>query len=347
MLPVEDLKQIVQQTESVWEHLRRKRIFLSGGTGFVGSWLIESFLYANKNFALGAELLVLSRSPKAFFEKHPELKNEKSLVFVSGDVRNFENPAGLVHFVIHAATDPSMAASAENSLETMEVIYLGTKRVLELCQQKKIEKYLFVSSGAVYGKQPQTVSHLAEDFQGAPNLQKSSSAYGEGKRVGEWLSHLFGEAHGFEVKVARLFAFVGPYLPLEGHFAVGNFIRQAIAGQDIVVKSDGKSQRSYMYASDMTAWLWQILIHGKSKEAYNVGSEQAVSIRELAQKIISIENPKLKLEVLGKSVQEISGDRYIPSTQKVRNDLKLNIQVDENDALKKTILFYKNLAETK
>jgi nucleoside-diphosphate-sugar epimerase len=340
MVPADDLKHIFNSTESVWGEFRDKRVLISGGTGFVGTWLVESFLFANQQLALGAEIFVLSRNPEAFFAKAPDLKNNKSLHFIKGDVRTFVFPEGPFHFVIHAAMDPSNAVNKNGSFETLDVSYSGTKRILDFCMEKKVLKYLYVSSGAVYGPQPENMAHISETYNGAPDVTLAASAYGEGKRVGEWLSHHWGKTYGFEAKIARCFALVGPGLPLNGHFAVGNFIRDALDSKDIIIKGTGASLRSYLYASDMTVWLWQILIHGRKLTAYNVGSESPLSILGLAEKITSLVNPKLKIVVQGKESQGLSADQYIPSAQKAKNELKLEVRIGLDEALKKTIDFY-------
>lgn len=347
MLPTEDLKHIAELVKPFWAEMKGQSVFVSGGTGFVGSWLIESFLYANKEFSLGAQMAVLSRDPSLYLAKHPQLKSESSLVFIQGDVRGFADPAGDFDYVIHAATEPSAALDAQKYIQTLDVSYSGTKRVLEFCKSKKVKKFLFVSSGAVYGKQPQNMRHVDESFIGVLNPAEKAFAYGEGKRVGEWLSLRYAEAYGFEVTIARCFAFVGPYLPLDGHYAVGNFIRNVLAGDNIKIQSDGLAKRSYMYASDLTVWLWRILMQGKNLNAYNVGSENAVSIKELAEKIVSIENPALKVLVQGASSGNLSGDLYVPSTQKARHELQLKMVIGEDQAMQKTLDFYKKIKEAR
>lgn len=347
MLPIDDLKQVLSSTESLWNNFRGKRIFISGGTGFVGSWLIESFLFANKALSLNAEMVVLSRDPAAFLSKCSSLRGEKSLVFVQGDVRSFTDPSGDFNYVIHAATDPTTSVDPDKVVDALSVSIDGTKRVLEFCKNKKVKKFLYISSGAIYGKQPGNISHLDESFSGGPDLTKRSTAYAEGKRVGEWLTNYYGATQGFEVVTARLFAFVGPYLPLDGPYAAGNFIRDVLANQDIVIKSDGLAKRSYMYAADMAIWLWHILMAGKTLEAYNVGSEQAVSIRDLAQKIISLENSNVKVIVKGMETGNLSGDTYVPSNQKAAKELGLKSIFGEDQAFKKTLEFYKKTEETR
>lgn len=335
-LPVEDLDDVLAHTRELWSEARGQAFFVTGGTGFFGMWLLESFVRANDALKLGMHATVLSRDPASFARKAPYLAVRADLEFVPGDVRDFPFPSGKFPFVIHAATPASAKLNAESPLEMFDTIVAGTRRVLDFAAQAGTKKLLLTSSGAVYGPQPPEVTHLPESYAGAPDPLSPASAYGEGKRAAEQLCVLHARRHGYETKIARCFAFVGPHLPLDERFAVGNFIRDALRGEPIRVNGDGTPRRSYLYASDLAIWLWTILFCGQSSRAYNVGSEIEISIWELAIIVSKILGgaPPVSISPHAGSSSTIS--RYIPDVSRAAEELRLTINVPLSDAIRRT-----------
>jgi len=341
-LPKEDLEHILSNTRSLWHHLRGGRIFVTGATGFFGIWLLESFAFANKSLDLGAKLVGLSRDPSVFYAKVPHLAQESSIALYRGDVRDFDFPNGSFTHVIHAGTTPSAPVLPSVMLDT---IIRGTKRTLEFALAAGAKRFLFVSSGAVYGKQPSEMTHIPETYHGSPDPMDPNSAYGEGKRVGELLCATAHKEHGVETTVARCFAFVGPHLPLDAHFAIGNFIRDAIKGEPIKVK-DGTPYRSYLYAADLAIWLWTILFAGWSCHPYNVGSNQGLPISDLA-KLVALQLqvfPRPDVVTFGESGDIAASPRYIPGITRAKEELGLAVEVSLDHAIQKTANWVKAFA---
>lgn len=332
-LPIEDLEHVLNHTCGLWEELRGQRIFLTGGTGFFGLWLLESFVHANERLSLGARATVLTRSPAAFALRAPHLAGRPELEFVQGDVRNFVFPEGEFPFIIHAGTTSSAPVEPREMFDT---IVTGTRRVLEFAASRGTRKLLFVSSGAVYGRPPPEMTHIPEDYLGALDFSEPAVAYAEGKRAAEMLCTLNACNDGYEAKIARGFAFVGPHLPLDAHFAIGNFIRDARHGGPIQVQGDGTPFRSFLYAADLAVWLWTILLRGQGSRAYNVGSPQAVSITEVAHTVRDASGGEVTVTV-ARPRRAGAPLRYVPDTTRAEQELGLKPQIDLGEAVRRTM----------
>ena len=305
-LPAEDLDHILIHTAGLWEKLRRKRIFITGGTGFFGRWLVESFEWANAKLELGASALVLTRQ---------KLASNPCVQFHQGDMRDFNFPVGEFFAIIHAAAEKDLESNMQ-----------GTKRVLEFSQYCRAERLLFTSSGAVYGIQPHDLSYIPESYTGTP-----VTAYGRSKHMAELLWAECGDRHGLIATIARCFAFVGPYLPLDAHYAIGNFIRDALTGGPIRVQSDGTPCRSYLYAADLAIWLWTILLKGHPSRAYNVGSDFSLTIGDLARFIAR----GMEVRIAMKSPPNASVERYIPSIERAQKELGLEVKITLHEAIRR------------
>jgi nucleoside-diphosphate-sugar epimerase len=324
-------------TISLWDEFKGQRIFITGGTGFFGCWLLESFAWANDQLRLNAQAVVLTRHPEAFEAKVPHLAGNHAIQLHVGDVRSFDFPDGKFSHIIHAATESSTKLNDENPLSIVDTIVEGTRHTLEFAMNCGAKKFLLTSSGAVYGKQPSTLTHIPEDYIGAPDTMDPLSAYGEGKRLAEHLCTLYARELGIETKIARCFSFVGPYLPLNIHFAIGNFIFAGLRGRPIQIKGDGTPYRSYLYAADLVIWLWTILTQGVSCRPYNVGSEQEITIVELARAVAGCFQPAVKVEIAGTPMAGRAAEWYVPSTQRAQSELNLSQTIDMIGALRKTI----------
>jgi dTDP-glucose 4,6-dehydratase len=219
----------------------------------------------------------------------------------------------------------------------VNTIVEGTRRALEFAGHCKAKRFLLISSGAVYGKQPSDLSHVPEDYSGAPDSTQPASAYGEAKRLAELLCSICQEEYGIETTIARCFAFVGPYLNLDIHYAVGNFIRDALSGGSIQVSGDGTLYRSYLYAADLAIWLWKILLRGMPGEAYNVGSEDAITIMDLAYQVAAYFPNSPKVVIAESPVPGQFSERYVPSIKNAREGLGLNSWINLKEALRRTI----------
>lgn len=311
-----DLDHVLSHTEGLWEQVRGERFFLTGGTGFVGTWLTESLLWANRRLSLGVSAVLLTRNPEAFRRRSPHLAGDPAVSLWAGDGSTFAAPDGSFPLVVHAATERYFPPDAANPASTLDRDLAATRRVLELARTHGTRRLLFTSSGAVYGKQPPDLSHIPEDYPGAPLPSDTSSAYGQGKRISEFLCACYSQVYSFDAVVARLFAFVGPYLPLNANYAVGNFIRDAMTGGPVRIDGDGTPYRSYLYAADMATWLWTLLLRGESGAAYNVGSPHEISIADLARCVSKVIAPGAEIQIAKQAVAGQPAARYVPAADR-------------------------------
>jgi dTDP-glucose 4,6-dehydratase len=272
---------------------------------------LESFLWANRELDLKARLFVLTRRPEALLARDAEVE------VLPGDVKTFRFPSRQVNYVIHAAVEYENAE--RNGRETVAANIQGTRRVLELAGMHGTRRVLYTSSGAVYGEQPVYLDRVPEDFvSGSP----PANSYARAKLESEALCRRAADSK-LAVVIARLFAFVGPYLPLAKNFAIGNFVRDAGRGGPIRIAGDGTPLRSYLYAADLAIWLWTLLAHGESTRPYNVGSDHAISILELARIVERVCGVAKGVSIAQGALPGEKPKRYIPSVERARTELRL------------------------
>lgn len=299
--------------------LANKRIFITGGTGTFGKWLIREI----KNIA--CEVVLLTRDATLFLESFPEFASD-NISFIEGDIRNFDDPAGHFDYIIHAATP--VVSNELSDAELTDIIVTGTKRVLKFAEQIHCQRLLYVSSGAVYGRQPPELDGIPETFPCNP-----TSTYGEAKRIAEDLCI----RSQVDCVIARCFAFVGPDMPLDAHFAIGNFIGNCLKNEPIVIRGDGSPLRSYMYSSDLAEWLFRLMLDGEPSECYNVGSDKPISILDLAHRVRDCVGTEVDIVVLQTPNCQQAPESYVPCTRKARERLSLEMAVDLERSIQNTL----------
>jgi nucleoside-diphosphate-sugar epimerase len=315
----EDLDTISNQSFGDLQQIVDSHVVLTGASGFIGTWLTLSFLHARKAFGGNGTIVLSCRNAQGLVKTITEAGFTGGFEIVETDVRQF--PEGIIQdrtLLIHAATPARASLSANNPLEMFDIIQQGQQRLLELCFKKDSVRFLFLSSGAVYGLQPLDQEALSETWAGSPNIQNPGNAYHEGKRVAELMGNIYSSASNMKFVAARLFAFLAPFLPLEEHFAVGNFLKNAVDGERILINSGGGSVRSYMYATDLCSGIWGLAVRGIDGEAYNIGSSREINLRELAKKIRDLVAPDLEIDIRGTDSPE-NVTRYIPDISKWRS----------------------------
>ena len=280
---------------------------------------------------------VLSRNPDAFAKHYPDLVRAAWLRVEKGDVcvqSSLPHGRSFSH-VLHAATDSTLGPRL-SPLQRYDQIVNGTRNLLELAVACQAQRFLLTSSGAVYGPQPADLTHLPESYNAMPDPLNAGNAYGVAKRTAEHLCALYFKAYGLQTVVARCFAFVGQDLPLDVHFAIGNFIRDAMSKPAITVHGDGSPIRSYLDQRDLAVWLTRLLDRGLAGEAYNVGSDQAISIGELAHLVRTLLAPHKAVHVSHVALATSGRNLYVPSIEKARATLNLQVTTSLEEAIRET-----------
>ena len=328
-LPERDLQEIVVGVGDDWIRLRGARIFVSGGTGFFGKWILGALAFADAELGLNLRLTILSRAPERFLEIHPKARDRAGWNWIEGDVATFSGGNERFDFVLHAATDTLGVATPAAEERRAHAIVEGTRRMLELTRSSVARRMLNVSSGAVYGAAAgQLAGAREEDFAGAFPL----TPYARAKREAEQLC----EKSGVDFVTARAFAFLGPHLSLDAHYAAGNFLRDAHRGGPIIVRGDGTALRAYLYPTDLVIWLLRILLHGEPARAYNVGSDEAISTGDLARRSAQACSPALDV-VIEAALPHGPQNIYLGDISRARRELGLAVTVPLDDAIRRTL----------
>ena len=338
-----DCEQVTADFVDLLSALRGQCILITGGTGFVGTWLAELIAFLNDNHNFDTQLILLSGRANNFSAKAQHLAIRSDIRLIEQDIRSVVDIPINVGWIIHAAGNPDNRVHASDPLRTIHVIVKGTDAVLEAATRlPDLKKFLNISSGLVYGSQPWELEAIPESFMGSLCCDSISSAYAEAKRMGETLCAVYRNQHRLPVVNVRPFAFIGPYQLLDRPWAINNFIRDSLLGGPIRILGDGETVRSYMYPSDMAWWLLRILAQGTVGTSYNVGSPHGVTLQELAEKIAG--HLPVRPEILSRlsSDKSLRRSKFVPDVNWAINTLGLNVNVNLDSAIKRTIMWNRN-----
>jgi nucleoside-diphosphate-sugar epimerase len=334
----DDLREAISLSQDHFRQLRNASILLTGATGWFGTWLLDFLCAADEMLDLKIRVTAVSRDPAAFLDRLSAFREARLLTWIKSDVRKLEGCGRDFSHVIHAATDSTAKPGSSSTREQFDIIVEGTRRALE-CAGSQCKGFLMLSSGAVYGPAPPGAARYIDGQPGGPDPSLPKSAYAEGKRAAEQLCAI-AAAIGTPARIARCFAFVGPHMPFDQHFAIGNFIADAVEGRPIQVKSDGRPLRSYLYMSDLVRALLCILLEGTNGRSYNVGSETALTIKDLAERVNTVVGGR---GVIVAGSTSDPSDRYVPDTARLRTELKFAPTVLLDSAIARTAAWYRDL----
>lgn len=320
--------------------LAEHRIAVIGGTGFIGTWIAEIVAALNDEYGKNIHLDLLGRSAVAWCQAHPHLSRRDDVHAQTVDVRSaFElhQDTTLVLFAAGIA-DPRIHAS--EPLRVYETILHGIEySLIASTRLERLQRFVNLSSGLVLANQNQDHA-LNEDDIGVLDFTRVHNTYAESRRAAENLASIYASQYRLPVSTARAFTFIGPYQKLDAPWAINDFIRDALSGNDIRLHGDGATRRSYLYGSDAACWLLRILIDGQDGEVYNVGGDHPVSHTEIAR-IVAI-NTLPSPTLIYKSQLATIGRRhdFYPNPEKIQIKLGLHQAFDINDSIQYTMRWH-------
>jgi dTDP-glucose 4,6-dehydratase len=315
-----------------------KTLLIIGGSGFFGKSILDCFHRGMLNYWSINKIKIMARDPHRLVKEAPSLINS-DIELIPADISNI-NYLPNADYVIHAAASSNAQNYINSPIQERVNIIAAVSNYCKLAKSfHQKAKILYVSSGAVYGKQPPDIENIDENYSYSDsiNVEKNKQDYTYAKRDSEKEIIALGLS-GLNVSIARCFAFLGPWLPLDQHFAIGNFINDGLNCRSINVQTKHKVYRSYMYADDLVEWLMTIAEKSStSSPVYNVGSDQSILIDELAQKISTIFGQNAPMY----SHESDYIDRYVPNIDKAKSELNLKNKYHLDDAIRLTIKLLK------
>lgn len=334
----EDCANILREQHEALACLRGERILVTGGTGFLGTWIAEFVACLNDEHDFDLSLVLLSSRAQTFREKAPHLARRGEILLIERDVRDVVDISESVTRIVHAAASPDSRLHASDPLHTAQVIVQGTSAILEAAARlPRLNSVLNVSSGWVYGDAATGQGGTDEEDWGTLDPSGIRAVYAESKRMAETICAGYRNEHRLPIVTVRPFSFMGPYQALDKPWAINNFLRDALLGGPIRILGDPGTLRSYLYASDMTFWVLKALASGQPGKAYNIGSPAGVDLKSLAQTIAESTHEGIEVRLANVHKDARSGAKFVPDVSRIQHELGVTMRVDLNEAIKRTL----------
>ena len=304
-----DINEIIEDNID-WGYFKNKKIFLTGASGFYGSYILKTLIGANKRKNLSLNICISLRSPKIFIEKYKNLIDLHEISCFEWDINNdLTTELKDIDIIIHAASNASPKFYKDDAVGTILPNVIGTKNLLDIAK-KNNSKFILISSGSVYGKITENKEIKENDFYSLdPN--EVSSSYSESKRLAETLTTAYSNQFGINTKIARLFHTYGPGLKSDDGRVFSDFINDIASKNKIIIKSNGESKRSFCYISDSIRGLFNIITKDKPNRIYNLGNpNELYSVKGLAENLQKNLN-HLNIEIIYS--KRSADDSYTPS----------------------------------
>jgi nucleoside-diphosphate-sugar epimerase len=346
-LIAEDLARIYPKISDKLDGIYGKTLLVTGGAGFMGSWLAELVSYLNREEKASIKLYLVDSARELFAERLGHLIHDTSIEFIRCDMRSLLEIPREVNYVIHAAATPDGRFHASSPIETMTTIAEGTSSILRAANRaSNLIMFVNVSSSTVYAVD-QHIERITETAPGRTFKPKPTSAYSEAKRYAEVLCAAARSEARIPILTVRPFTFCGAYQKLDSPWFLNNFINDALHQRPIRILGDGKSVRTLLYGADLAYWLLVIMLHGKSGQVFNIGSDQAEYLDRLAMRVAANFSPSPSILTNTSLVRTRENTRLVPDISAVKSAFCLEVYTDTAHAISRTIDWYQaNLIET-
>lgn len=337
----EDVKDIIEYCtpELLLSKLKDKTVLITGASGMIGSYFAYTLMKLNEEYGANIKIKALVRN----IEKLDHyIKMGDNVTIVQADVTAPLNIKDDINYIIHAASPASPKIMGEHPVETNFANTLGTANTLMLAKAKNAEGYLFISSREIYGEPAENQELFTEDGPlGQVNPLVPRNGYAEGKKAAENMCSGFKEEYGLNTKIVRLAHTYGPGMSIHDGRVQADFLKDVLNGNDIVLKSDGSSIRTYTYIADAIKAMFLVLL--KSNDiVYNIADEKSItSIKNLAEVLVNI-YPEKGLKLVFDIPKEkekgaASFKKGILSTEKIRKELNWEPKYGLSDGFKRTL----------
>lgn len=353
-----DLDDICRRLESEFSSMQGKTLFISGGAGFLGHYLVQAVLHWNRKHGGDSPIKVIASDN--YIRGVPEwltaLEGDPSLTLLRHDITDpLPDDLGSVDYIIHAASIAAPIYYRLYPIETMDANVNGLRLLLERCREQQaagqpISGFLFFSTSEIYGDPTPDQIPTPETYRGNVSCTGPRACYDESKRFGETLCVNFARQYSMPITSARPFNNYGPGLKISDRRVIPDFARDLFAGKDLVLLSDGTPTRTFCYVADAIVGYYKILVRGRSGEAYNIGNETPeISMLTLAEKLA--ESARDLFGYTGKVVRNVSGNqdyltdnpqRRCPIIAKAREELDFESEVPFEEGLRRTLVWYRD-----
>ena len=333
---IKDIAEIFKLVGEDWDILKNSNVLISGGTGLFGRSIILSMIHANnlKNLNLKIYLISRAENPHNHFdiiEDHYGI-----ITYIKSDIRDFCGKDLNINYIIHAATNSNSEFIKNNPDLTLDTIVAGTIKLLQFSlTQKKLKSFLFISSGAVNSANKIHNKPISETDIYSLDSNDKLFSYSSGKKTAEKYLIEYHKKHNIPIKILRGFTFIGPQINLNQKLALTYLVNCFLKNEDIIILNP-KCKRSYMYTSDLVNWIIKVMLHAKSGSIYNLGSDEEISIKDLAKKILEY-NDKIKLT----ENDSISNDYYVPDLKSIKKELGLEITVSLDESINRLVNYFR------